>query len=79
MPPRISRRLRELIIKLNAAPQDHRDDALAHLINEELKPLSVDEILHIRDRVRFSCPPCPMVTSIVDMINGLVSVKTLKF
>jgi len=47
------------------------------LINEELKPASVDDITWVRDRVRFSCPPCPMVQSVVLMLDGLIEVKKL--
>lgn len=59
-------------------PQDMRDDALMELINNELKLLSVEDITYIRDRVRFSCPPCPTVQAVVNMINGLLDLKQLK-
>ena len=58
-------------------PQEMRDEALLELINEELKPASVDDITCVRDRVRFSCPPCPMVQSVVLMLDGLIEVKKL--
>ena len=46
--------------------------------NEILNSLPVEEIAYIRDRVRFSCPPCPMVQSVVLMLNGLIEVKNLQ-
>lgn len=55
-----------------------RDEALLKEINDELKPLPVEEIAYIRDRVRYSCPPCPMVQSVVLMLNGLIEVKNLQ-
>jgi uncharacterized protein (UPF0212 family) len=55
-----------------------RDDALLLIINDEMKKLPVDDIAYIRDRVRFSCPPCPTVQSVVLMLNGLIEVKNLK-
>jgi hypothetical protein len=72
--PRVQAALRQLA----AGPQDMRDEALLELINEEMRPLSVDDIAYVRDRVRFSCPPCPMVQSVVLMLNGLIEVKNLK-
>ena len=53
------------------------DEALHELINEELKPASIDDITYVRDRIRFSCPPCPMVQSVVLMLDGLIEVKKL--
>ena len=41
------------------------------------KPASIDDITYVRDRVRFSCPPCPMVQSVVLMLDGLLEVKNL--
>ncbi|ACB75542.1 hypothetical protein Oter_2259 [Opitutus terrae PB90-1] len=55
-----------------------RDEALLREINDELKKLPVEEIAHVRDRVRYSCPPCPMVQSVVLMLNGLIEVKNLQ-
>ena len=55
-----------------------RDDALLELINDDMKKLPIDDIAFIRDRVRFSCPPCPMVQSVVLMLNGLIEVKNLR-
>jgi len=37
----------------------------------------VDDITYVRDRVRFSCLPCPMVQSVVLMLDGLIEVKKL--
>jgi hypothetical protein len=72
-----SPRVREALRQLAAGPQDMRDDALLELINDEMKKLPVDDIAYVRDRVRFSCPPCPMVQSVVLMLNGLIEVKNL--
>lgn len=72
--PRVVKALRDLA----AGPQDMRDDALLELINNEMKKLPVDDIAYVRDRVRFSCPPCPMVQSVVLMLNGLIELKTLQ-
>lgn len=71
-------RVREALRQLMTGPQDMRDDALLALINEELKPMSVDDIAYVRDRVRFTCPPCPMVQSVVLMLDGLIEVKNLQ-
>lgn len=70
-------KVREALRQLAAGPQDMRNEALLQLINDELKKLDVDDIAYIRDRVRFSCPPCPMVQSVVLMLDGLIEVKTL--
>lgn len=70
-------RIREALRRLAAGPQDMRDDALLELINDEMKKLPVEDIEYIRDRVRFSCPPCPTVQSVVLMLNGLIDVKNL--
>lgn len=72
-------KVRAALRQLAAGPQDMRDDALLELINAELRPLPVDDIAYVRDRVRFSCPPCPMVQSVVLMLDGLIEVKSLKF
>lgn len=72
--PRVHAALR----RLAAGPQDMRDEALLREINDELKKLPVAEITHIRDRVRYFCPPCPMVQSVVLMLNGLIEVKNLQ-
>lgn len=55
-----------------------RDDELHKLINDELRDLTIDEITHIRDRVRWSCPPGPLVQSVVLMVNGLIELKSLR-
>ena len=71
-------RVREALRRLAAGPQDMRDEALLALINDELKPLGVDDIAYVRDRVRYSCPPCPMVSAVVLMLDGLIEVKLLQ-
>ena len=71
-------RIQEALRQLAAGPQDMRDDALLELINDEMKKLPVEDIAYIRDRVRFSCPPCPMAQSVVLMLNGLIELKNLK-
>ena len=73
-----SPRVREALRQLAAGPQDMRDDALLELINDEMRKLPVEDIAYVRDRVRFSCPPCPMVQSVVLMLNGLIEVKNLQ-
>ena len=70
--------LRKALHQLAAGPQDMRDEALLELINDEMRKLPVEDIAYIRDRVRFSCPPCPMVQSVVLMLNGLIEVKNLQ-
>jgi hypothetical protein len=75
--PDLTPAVREALRRLAAGPQDMRDDALLELINNEMKPRPVDEIAYVRDRVRFSCPPCPTVQSVVLMLNGLIEVKSL--
>lgn len=64
--------------QLAARPQDMRDEALLKLINDEMRPLRVDDIACMRDRVRFSCPLCPMVQSVVPMLDGLIETKNLR-
>ena len=76
--PSLTPRVRAALRRLAAGPQDMRDEALLREINDELKKLPVDEIAYIRDRVRYSCPPCPMVQSVVLMLNGLIEVKNLQ-
>ncbi len=76
-PRALTPRVREALRQLAAGPQDMRDDALLKLINDELKPLPVSDIEYVRDRVRYSCPPCPTVQSVVLMLNGLIEVKQL--
>ena len=76
--PTLTPRIREALRQLAAGPQDMRDDALLELINDDMKKLPIDDIAFIRDRVRFSCPPCPMVQSVVLMLNGLIEVKSLR-
>jgi hypothetical protein len=76
--PNLTPKVREALRRLAAGPQDMRDEALLQLINDELKPLSIDDITYVRDRVRFSCPPCPMVKSVVLMLDGLIEVKQLQ-
>lgn len=71
-------RVREALRQLAAGPQDMRDEALLQLINEELRPLDIGTIAYVRDRVRYTCPPCPMVQSVVLMLNGLIEVKKLR-
>jgi hypothetical protein len=71
-------RVREALRRLAAGPQDMRDEALLQEINDEMKQLPVEEIAYVRDRVRYSCPPCPMVQSVVLMLNGLIEVKNLQ-
>ena len=70
-------RLQEALRQLAAGPQDMRDEALLKLINDDMKQLPVEDIAYIRDRVRYSCPPCPMVQSTILMLNGLIEVKNL--
>lgn len=70
-------RVRDALRRLAAGPQDMRDDALLALINDELRALPAEDIEYVRDRVRFSCPPCPMVQSVILMINGLLELKQL--
>lgn len=76
--PNLTPRVREALRQLLAGPQDMRDEALLKLINEELKPMSIDDIAYVRDRVRYTCPPCPMVQSVVLMLDGLIDVKKLQ-
>lgn len=70
-------KVQDALKRLAAAPQDMRDDELLKLINDEMRKLPVDDILYIRDRVRFSCPPCPTVEAVVLMLNGLIDLKTM--
>ena len=70
-------RVREALRQLASGPQDMRDEALLRQINDEMKKLPVEDIAHVRDRVRFSCPPCPMVQSVILMLEGLIEVKNL--
>ena len=70
-------RTQQLLKTLASRPQDMRDEELQKLINDELRKLTPDEITYIRDRVRYSCPPCPLVRSIVLMIDGLLELKQL--
>lgn len=70
-------RVRAALRQLASGPQDMRDEALLKQINDEMKKLPVDEIAYVRDRVRFSCPPCPMVQSVILMLEGLIEVKNL--
>ncbi len=71
-------KVRDALRRLAAGPQDMRDDALLELINAEMRKLPVDDIAYVRDRVRFSCPPCPMVQSVVLMLDGLIEIKSLQ-
>jgi hypothetical protein len=71
-------RVRAALRRLAAGPQDMRDEALLQEINEEMKKLAVEDVAYVRDRVRYTCPPCPMVQSVVLMLNGLIEVKNLK-
>lgn len=68
----------QLLKTLASRPQDMRDEELLKLINDELRQLTADEITYIRDRVRYSCPPCPLVQSVVLMVNGLLELKSLQ-
>lgn len=77
-PRNLTPRVKEALRQLAAGPQDMRDDALAALINDEMKKLPIEDIAYVRDRVRFSCPPCPTVQSIVLMLNGLIDLKQLR-
>lgn len=70
-------RVRAALRQLAAGPQDMRDDALHQQINDEMKKLSVEDIAYVRDRVRFSCPPSPMVQSVLLMLEGLIEIKNL--
>lgn len=70
-------RTRQLLRTLASRPQDMRDEELLKLINEELRQLTVSEITFIRDRVRFSCPPDPLIQSVVLMVNGLLELRGL--
>ena len=74
----LSPRVRDALRQLAAGPQDMRDEALLRQINDEMKQLPVEDIAYVRDRVRFSCPPCPMVQSVVLMLDGLIDVKNLQ-
>ncbi|MBI2512128.1 MAG: hypothetical protein HYV96_09115 [Opitutae bacterium] len=76
--PVLTPKVREALRQLAAGPQDMRDEALLKLINDEMRPLNVDDIAYVRDRVRFSCPPCPMVQSVVLMLDGLIETKNLR-
>ena len=58
--------------------RDGGDESLLREITYEMIKLPVEDVAYIRDRVRFSCPPCPMVQSVVLMLNGLIELKTLK-
>ncbi len=77
-PRSLTPRVRAALRRLAAGPQDMRDEALLKEINDEMKKLPVEEIAYIRDRVRYSCPPCPMGQSVVLMLNGLIEVKNLQ-
>ena len=70
-------RTQQLLKTLASRPQDMRDEELQKLINDELRKLEPGEITYIRDRVRYSCPPCPLVQSVVLMIDGLLELKQL--
>jgi hypothetical protein len=71
-------RTRQLLKILASRPPDMHDEELHKLINEELRALTIDEITYIRDRVRWSCPPSPLVQSVVLMVNGLIELKSLR-
>lgn len=76
--PSLTPRVHAALRRLAAGPQDMRDEALLKEINDEMKLLPVEDIAFVRDRVRYSCPPCPMVQSVVLMLNGLIEVKNLR-
>jgi hypothetical protein len=75
--PSLTPRVHAALRRLAAGPQDMRDEALLQEINDEMKKLPVEEVAYVRDRVRYTCPPCPMVESVVLMLNGLIEVKNL--
>ena len=77
MNPSLTPRVHAALRRLAAGPQDMRDEALLQEINDEMKKLPVEEVAYVRDRVRYTCPPCPMVESVVLMLNGLIEVKNL--
>ena len=68
----------QLLRTLASRPQDMRDEELLKLINDEMRQCTVGEIVFIRDRVRYSCPPGPLVQSVVLMVNGLLELKNLR-
>lgn len=70
-------RTHQLLKTLASRPQDMRDEEFMKLINDELRQLSTEEIVLIRDRVRYTCPPGPLVQSVVLMVNGLLELKSL--
>lgn len=76
--PALTPRVRAALRRLAAGPQDMRDEALLQEINDEMKKLPVEDVTSVRDRVRFSCPPCPMVQSVILMLDGLIEVKNLR-
>jgi len=71
-------RVRAALRRLAAGPQDMRDEALLQEINEEMKQLAAEDVAYVRDRVRYTCAPCPMVQSVVLMLDGLIEVKNLR-
>jgi len=77
MNPSLTPRVHAALRRLAAGPQDMRDEALLQEINDEMKKLAVEDIAYVRDRVRYTCAPCPMVQSVVLMLNGLIEVKNL--
>jgi hypothetical protein len=76
--PSLTPRVHAALRRLAAGPQDMRDEALLQEINDEMKKLPVEDVAFVRDRVRYSCPPCPLVQSVVLMLNGLIEVKNLR-
>lgn len=70
-------RTHQLLKTLASRPQDMREEEFHKLINDELRKLSVDEITFIRDRIRYTCPPGPLVQSVILMVNGLLELKSL--
>ncbi len=70
-------RTRALLRKLASLPPDHRDENLVTLINEELRGCSVEEIEHIRDRVRFTCGSSADAQVVVNTLQGLIDVKRM--
>ena len=71
-------RVRAALRRLAAGPQDMRDEALLQEINEEMRKLAAEDVAYVRDRVRYTCAPCPMVQSVVLMLDGLIEVKNLQ-
>ena len=76
---RFTPRVQDALRRLAMAPQDMRDEELLKLINDEMRKLPIEDIEYIRDRVRYSCPPCPTVVAVGHMLNGLIDLKLMGF